>query len=68
MEYLHGDAAVVARVFGEVDRSHPAAAELLLELVAAVEDVGKGRVDRGHASWFPLGREHQGWRSQPCGG
>jgi hypothetical protein len=35
MEHLESDRPIVAQVAGEVDRGHPAAAELALDRVAA---------------------------------
>ena len=42
-EHLEGDAALVAEVPGEVDRGHPAAAELALDRVA----IRQGRLQAG---------------------
>jgi hypothetical protein len=55
---LHRHLAVVARIFREVDRCHPARAELALDAVTISEGLGKALQKFCHGNWakVPSGR------------
>ena len=60
-EDLHGHQASVLRVVGEIDRRHPAPAELALDGIAGGEGRGDAVEEGGHAASARPGRPADGF-------